>query len=262
MPAGHVIRFSNPDGRQIADVMFVNANDTTEVSGYQASTVFEGFQVTAGSRAWSEPPRLRPIATFLRDNCEYSAAGGLPADDYAWHFWGSHCHGDWYELETGTGPWNRCHTNFIEGFAKIGVSEAGFPLSDLNIFQPTKYLVNDKGFTIGALGGNTAPETQSVEFYAEMDMYVVISNCPVGNQNVPIGEVDCFPLTMAIFDTGVRPVMDYSKIQYVPIRADLHRALLLGTDPGANDKNSRFLTSSRIYSNTVSTATCRQDRQR
>jgi len=68
-------------------------------------------------------------------------------------------------------------------------------------------------------------------------MFVVISNSPVGNQKAPIRGVDCYPLTTEISDAGVKPVMDYGKIRYMPFRPDLHRALVLGTDPGAKDKS-------------------------
>ena len=43
------------------------------------------------------------------------------------------------------------------------------------------------------------------EFYAEKDLYTVISNCPYADQALPVPEADPNPVYISVWDTGIRP---------------------------------------------------------
>ena len=44
-----------------------------------------------------------------------------------------------------------------------------------------------------------------VEYYAEKDMYVVISNCPYADQALPFPEAKPNPVYITVYDTGIEP---------------------------------------------------------
>ena len=46
-----------------------------------------------------------------------------------------------------------------------------------------------------------------VEFYAEMDAYVVISSCPWVNQTKAVGEIEPVPLYISVWETGITPLV-------------------------------------------------------
>ena len=76
---------------------------------------------------------------------------------------------------------------------------------DLNFFQPNDYSgKNDLGLTTGSLYAGMS-HNQFATAYAEMDMYVLVIQCPFGNQEKPILSAECWPQTVEIYDTGIRP---------------------------------------------------------
>lgn len=100
---------------------------------------------------------------------------------------------------------NSCHWNFLQAFNKIPAVQAIENAQrrnevvewlsdrwDLNILQPNNYakdeLNNIRGFMRAA---PPLPMGTGVEWYAEMDLYVIINNCPVGDQSAPMPEATC-----------------------------------------------------------------------
>ena len=65
----------------------------------------------------------------------------------------------------------------------------------------------DDGNTRGSLeAAPPVPKGTGIEFYAEMDAYLVISNCPVGDQSAPTVEAKPFPLYISVSETGIKPL--------------------------------------------------------
>ena len=114
----------------------------------------------------------------------------------------------------------------MEAFHKIGVSEVFIPDADLNVFQPHRYDLNERGLMEGTLGGSKIAMGSFVEFYAEMDMFLCVSNCPVGAQDRPHLESKNTPFQVEIYDTGVQPAIDYSKLNWAEWREKFFRELL------------------------------------
>ena len=52
----------------------------------------------------------------------------------------------------------------------------------------------------------SVPPGTGVEFYAEMNAYVVISSCPWVNQTVAVGDIEPMPLYVSVSETGIAPL--------------------------------------------------------
>lgn len=52
------------------------------------------------------------------------------------------------------------------------------------------------------------PDGTAVEFYAEKDLYTVISNCPYADQALPFPEAEPNPVYISVWDTGIAPYSD------------------------------------------------------
>lgn len=94
---------------------------------------------------------------------------------------------------------------FEMAWGKLGVPADDWRTKqvDLNFFQPNDYHgKNDEGFTTGALSPGFSKD-QYVTAYAEMDIYVLVIQCPFGNQEKPILQATCWPQTIEIYDTGI-----------------------------------------------------------
>ena len=160
------------------------------------------------------------MATMVADE----APEDFPPPGFRPHFWGPHCCAEWQELAYGDGiKVNSCHVNFVQGFNRIpAVHEIEDPERrkevvewladrwDLNIFQPSIFEVDENGITQGQMGGSqSVPYGTGLEFYAEMDLYLVVSNCLVGDQLRPTPEAICQPLYFSVWETGITPLESY-----------------------------------------------------
>ena len=74
-------------------------------------------------------------------------------------------------------------------------------------FQPMKYMHDETGQHRWDLKPCTkVPHGTGVEFYSEMEQYVLISECPHGDQTKPVGEVQLWPVYITVWDTGIKPL--------------------------------------------------------
>ena len=117
---------------------------------------------------------------------------------------------------------------------------------DLNIFQPNNYAKDERNVVQGWLRqAPPVPYGTGVEWYAEKDIYVVISSCPVGDQSSPTPEATCVPLYISVHETGIEPLeshtyQDWEKAFYEKVeRGEI--------DISRRDPDSHSTTSLRLY---------------
>ena len=215
--AGQVLRVEQRhETTQIADVLFVTP-DVKQIAETGNTGLFDGPNPTVYHRVWSQSRYQQPLATMVADE----APEDFTKDGFRPHFWGPHCCAEWQETAYGDGiKVNSCHWNFIQGFNRIPAVQAIEDVErakevvewlsdrwDVNIFQPNKYIQDESGNTQGYLASAPpVPHGTGVEWYAEKDIYVVISNCPVGDQSSPTPEATCVPLYISVHETGIEPL--------------------------------------------------------
>ena len=219
--AGQVIRMeqrpSLHNGRtQIIDVMFVTP-DLEQWGDHLNTGALEGLNPRLYSGVWTQSGYCQKIATMVEDNFPYDL---LPDHDVSHIFFAAHCNADWITMVHGeSGNVNSCHENFLHGFSQIPAIKAiDDPVerrrviqqfadhNDINIFQGQRFDQDDKGVTRCILFPSPkVPDGTAVEFYAEKDLYTVISNCPYADQALPFPEAQPNPIYISVWDTGIHP---------------------------------------------------------
>ncbi len=211
--AGQVIKSIQPEGPNIIDVWFL-ADDIKDTSGEHYDPVYtaglEGWICWKNSRLWSSLPHWRPMATYIDDNIDPS----LMPDEETWPVWhGGHCSPELieaaYELKNHTS----CHTNALQGALMAGFDETVAnqiaALPNICIFQPmsiknSRYSSGNVSQTWHATPFNGPPGT-FVEYYAEIDMLILVSHCPYANQASGPAEAKRYPIDCEVWDTGIKP---------------------------------------------------------
>ena len=201
--AGQVFRVSQPEERgNIVDVMFINRENTDEANDLCAQLLHEGFHLREGHRVWSGLPYMRPIAVCIKDACDDSY---LPKG-YANAEWIGHCTSEMIEAAEGRVNANSCHANFLQAAKEVALGENIARLPNANIFQPATYKVNDNGELMGA--ADVPLQTKKgdyIEFYAQIDLFILASLCPVGDQTATWSEVTLKPMKCEVFETNTTP---------------------------------------------------------
>ena len=208
VPAGGAVTLRQTHGPQINDLMFVNATNLDEYGAIDNSLQIErSYNVKLQSRVWTCSPYMRPITTVIEDGANYDDKKSLVSPTAKWHFWGPHCCSELIEAATGVSNHPSCQTMFEMAWETLGVpaNDPRTRMVDVNVFQPVDHAtVDDDGFMVGTLYPGFS-HNQYITFYAEMDMYILVIQCPFGNQEKPILEATCWPQTVEIYDTGARP---------------------------------------------------------
>ena len=207
--AGQVIKFIQPEGPNIIDVWWLNEN-IKDASGERYEVVYtaglEGFILRKNSRLWSTVPYFRPIATYIDDNLDPAT---WPDKD-AWPVWhGGHCSPELIEAAYGKLNHISCHTGALEAALSVGLDENIAALPNMCIFQPMS-IKNSK-----TASGNISPNWHAtafngkpgsfVEYYAEIDLLILVTHCPYGNQSKACYEAEHFPIDTEVWDTGIKP---------------------------------------------------------
>ena len=207
VPAGHSIRITQAEGPQINDVNFFSANYKNDGIRYDLGYTFniEGMLLPQFARAWSNLPALRPIATVIDDNIDKSKV-----PENTWPIWtGGHCSNE-VNQSTGVTGHHSCHSNFLEAAMSRGLDESVAAFNNINIFQPmgivTRPHPGGRGITQGIAGQpSVSVKGEFVEFYAEIDLLVLIAHCPYGDQSTGVADAVYYTNTVEVFDTGVTP---------------------------------------------------------
>ena len=196
---GQVFRIIQTEGPQIGDVWFFNRTDPSEHFMGHTTFLYEGAYPKRYSQFWSCMPYVRPMATML---LEHSGDPELPEHFNNHVVLGGHCTAKQWEMLCGDNNHNSCHANGIEAVTPFGLGEAEILHDNFMVFQPS---------FIGPDGSGDSVPTQSeagdfVEFYADLDLIVAVSACPVGDYAVPMTEPDRIttrPLGFEIYETRI-----------------------------------------------------------
>ena len=223
--AGQVIRMeqrpSLHNGRtQIGDVLFITP-DLEQISDHLNTGALEGLNPRLYSGIWTQSGYMEKIATLVADEFPYDR---LEHDNVSHIFFAAHCNAEWITLAHGADAnVNSCHENFIHGFHRLPAIQAIedekerrkkvqllADRNDINIFQPNWFAQDDKGITRCNLFPSPAvPDGTGIEWFAEKDLYTIISNCPYADQALPFPEAKPNPIYISVWDTGFEPETDH-----------------------------------------------------
>ncbi|MCE3027787.1 MULTISPECIES: urea amidolyase associated protein UAAP2 [Salinicola] len=183
--AGQTLRLLDLEGNQAADTLFFNAHDTAE--RYSAmDTLREQGEVylSAGSKLRSNEGRV--LLTITADTCgRHDTLGGACA---------SESNTVRYDLEKR--HMHSCRDNWMQAIA----DHPEYGLTKRDITHNINFFMNVPVTEEGGLtfeDGISAPG-KYVEMVAEMDVVVLISNCP--QLNNPCNGYDPTPIELLIWD--------------------------------------------------------------
>lgn len=224
LKAGEVIRFeqrpSLHNGRtQILDILFFTP-DLKQWSDHLNNGPMEGLNIKKYSGVWTQSQYMEKIATCVADEFPYE----LLDDEKVSHmFFAAHCCPEWICMTHGEeANVNSCHENFIHALNKLPAIQAIedenerrrtvqflADRNDINIFQGNQFKQDENGITRCFLSPTPrVADGTGVEFYAEKDCYVVVSNCPYADQELPFPEAQPNPVYVSVHDTGIKPYSD------------------------------------------------------
>ena len=196
---GQTFRFVTVEGPQIGDVALWNSDDPGEYFGATRTWVLEGFVINVGTRLWSDVPRLRPMETCIEDTVVFEPPDSLYHNSDS----RTHCTSEQWEMQTGVAGLNSCHLNFLQAIEPFGLKEEN--IHDNFMVHQKRYLEPQTGRS-HATRGDSKPGDY-VEFYAEIDLLVALSTCPLGDalRDVGTGQGEAHPMGVEVYDTGIEP---------------------------------------------------------
>ena len=223
--AGQVIRMeqrpSLHNGRtQIIDVLFITP-DLEQISDHLNTSAFDGLNQRLYSGVWTQSTFIQKIATCVADEFPYEL---FEHDKISHMFFAAHCNAEWLTMLYGIdGNVNSCHENFLHGFLRLPAIQAIedeaerrakvqqlADRNDINMFQGNQFVQDENGITRCKLYPTpSVPDGTGVEYYAEKDMYAVISNCPYADQALPFPEAEPNPVYISVWETGTEPETDH-----------------------------------------------------
>ena len=166
---GQILRIIDLESQQAVDALFYNANDQSERYSAQdtlAAQAAKGgrYDLSTGSVLLSN--EMRPMITMVADTCGFhdTCAGACS------------CESNTVRFGHETRFMHACRENFLVELAKYGMDKRDM-VSNVNFFmnvpiRPDGELTVDDG--VSEPGGY-------VDLRAEMDVLVVLSNCPQVN---------------------------------------------------------------------------------
>ena len=193
---GQAFRVVNTEGPQVGDVALWNAHNYKEQMSSARTWQMAGYVIRPFSRVWSDAPWLRPMVTCTEDTVVTLPKGS----DFHHHFAQTHCCTEFMEARTGRPGLNSCHLNLLQAIEPFGLKEENIR-DNLNVFN--KFRIDQATGKVYGAGADSKPG-DFIEFYAEFDLLVAISNCPNGDGSVHYAS-KILPLDVEIYDTGITP---------------------------------------------------------
>ena len=196
---GQTFRFVTVEGPQVGDVNLWDAHNRKEYLGGTRTWALEGFVIVVGRRLWSDVPWLRPMATCIEDTV-IAAPSDLP-----YHHSDVRPHGtsEQWEMRAGIAGLNSCHLNLLEAIEPFGLKE-----KDIH----DSFMVHQKTYVDPVTGRTNVTRGDSkpgdyIEFYAEIDLLVALSACPIGDglRDMATGKGEAHPLGVEVYETGIQP---------------------------------------------------------
>ena len=205
---------------QVCDWIFIKP-DLSDWSMYGSSGAFQGLFPEKGYHIFGHTGRMKSLCMMVADE----APDDFAPEGWARHFWQWHCSPEWQEVLYPDPPQgtNACHLNFTHGINRIpAIHEIEDPVErrktvnmlannhNFQTHQLIKHTAKGNQTMLELLGSPQVPYGTGVEFYANTDLYAVISNCPNANIADPVwnGErmLQTYPVYISVWETGVEPV--------------------------------------------------------
>ena len=185
---GHTIRIIDLEGNQAVDTLFYNAHDYADRYSAQDTIREQGnIYLTTGTRLISSSGNV--LLTITADTCgRHDTLGGACAKE-----------SNMVRYDLSKGYMHACRQSFLKG-----IGEWGRGLEKRDIASNINFFMN---VPVTPEGGLTFEDGVSdagkyVELRAEMDVLMVISNCP--QLNNPCNGYNPTPVQILIWDTNVR----------------------------------------------------------
>ncbi|UCG24906.1 MAG: DUF1989 domain-containing protein [Chloroflexota bacterium] len=227
--AGQVVRLEQRphqhNGRsQIADLLFITP-DLEQYSCHLSTTGVEGFCPRIYGALWTQSKYFQKICTLVADEYPYELLEDPDNNMFVNHmFFAAHCSKELNMIAYGNDfvHANSCHENFIQALNRVPAIQAIADEAerrakvqqladhnDLNVFQPNQIIPDENGVTRGKMFlSPSIADGVGIEFYAEKDLYLIASNCPYADQNLPFKDADPNPIYISVWDTGIPPETD------------------------------------------------------
>jgi urea carboxylase-associated protein 1 len=162
LPAGSRLRFTDIEGTQSADTLFFSAADTGErYSSADTIRAQANIFLTTGSVLLSN--RGNPLVHVVEDSCgRHDTVGGA-------------CSAESNTCRFGheTRYMHNCRDNFLVGLARHGMGKRDLP-PNINFFMHVPITAAGR---LDIVDGISKPGDH-VDVVADMDVLVVLSNCP------------------------------------------------------------------------------------
>jgi urea carboxylase-associated protein 1 len=191
MSAGQVLRIVDLRGNQAVDTLFYNAHDFADRYSAQ-DTIREqrNIYLTTGSRLMSTGGNV--LATIIADTCgRHDTLGGACANE-----------SNMVRYDIAKRHMHACRSSFLKAIAYWDPGPERLPMTKRDITANINFFMN---VPVTPEGGLTFEDGISepgkyVELRAEMDIVVLISNCP--QLNNPCNAYNPTPVQVLIWDVA------------------------------------------------------------
>jgi uncharacterized protein YcgI (DUF1989 family) len=184
-PAGSLIAFELPQGRQIVNVFFWNADDPDERYWAEETMLIEGAYLQRETRLWGTMARFRPLATVVEDTVVTLRRRGEPQSFHHFAHGGSGTPSDWRYRGGRAGvasTWERLTGAMRE--VNLGAHEL---TENVSLFQKTAIDAVSQVLTI--LPCDAVPGDRMV-WFAEIDLMLAVAASPYREGGMPPAELD------------------------------------------------------------------------
>ncbi len=188
---GQVLRIVDLRGNQAVDTLFYNAHDFADrYSAQDTIREQQNIYLTSGSRLMSTGGNV--LATIVADTCgRHDTLGGACANE-----------SNMVRYDIGKRHMHACRSSFLKAITYWDPGPDRLPMTKRDITSNINFFMN---VPVTPEGGLTFEDGISepgkyVELRAEMDIVVLISNCP--QLNNPCNAYNPTPVQVLIWDLG------------------------------------------------------------
>jgi uncharacterized protein YcgI (DUF1989 family) len=184
-PAGSLIAFVLPEGRQIVNVFFWNAHDPDERYWAEETMLIEGSHLRRFTRLWGTMARFRPLATVLEDTVVTLRRAGEPQSFHHFAHGGSGTPADWRYRSGRPGvasTWER----LVAAMSEVDVPAYALT-ENVSLFQKTAIDPITQVLTI--LPSDAMPGDRIV-WFAEIDLVLAVAASPYREGGMPAAQLD------------------------------------------------------------------------
>ena len=183
---GQVLRVIAYEGKQVADIRFLNAHDYREQFTASNSISLNSIEGIGGSKKikklYSKPPWLNVMLTVIDDKVGF-------------HLMGSQCTSKHYEFMGQPGHLS-CVDLFNECLKPYHLSFRDLDSTGVfNVFMPVRYLDDENGTMV--FQRPSCEKGDYIDFLAEMDVLVAATSCP--NDSI-VNDYQCKGMKYQIFE--------------------------------------------------------------